>query len=191
MKMRESGMPELEYWESLFDAESFFEQLEFPLGIDSVAEFGCGYGTFTLPIAQRINKMAYALDLDNEMLKFTYKRAASLNIFNITIHQCDLLDEGSEMSDESVDGVFIPHILHGEPEDNLGLLREAFRILQRPGKLAVIHWRTDVDTPRGPPMEYRLTAEEAVDLCANCGFDKDSAVVRLLGEYHWGFTISK
>ncbi|MGZ4902310.1 MAG: hypothetical protein ACXVI3_02075 [Halobacteriota archaeon] len=54
MKVRESDMPAEELWESFFEP---FEVLR-TLGVDSAVvgavEFGCGYGTFTIPAAKMI-----------------------------------------------------------------------------------------------------------------------------------------
>jgi len=188
MKMRESGMPEREFWESLFDPDSFIGQLFPDADLHDVAEFGCGYGTFTIPLAKRITGHVFALDLDSEMLKATYQAARDQSIDNITILQCDFLSDGALLSTESVDGVFIAHILHGTEEENLKMLSEAHRVLKPGGLLAVLHWRSDVDTPRGPPLEFRLSPSQALEVARNAGFSGDSDEM-LLGDYHWGLRI--
>jgi len=59
MKVRESDIPAEEVWEGFFEP---FEVLS-ALGIDGtvvdVAEFGCGYGTFTIPAATLISGDIY------------------------------------------------------------------------------------------------------------------------------------
>ena len=61
-KGRDSGMPEVGQWESYFDAAGILESLGCRrLGGDAI-EFGCGYGTFTDPAAQRTLGTVYALD---------------------------------------------------------------------------------------------------------------------------------
>jgi tRNA G46 methylase TrmB len=52
MKVFDSGMPEEVYWSSLFDLEAILTWLNPAAGIDPIIEIGCGYGTFTVPIAQ-------------------------------------------------------------------------------------------------------------------------------------------
>jgi ubiquinone/menaquinone biosynthesis C-methylase UbiE len=49
------------------------------------------------------------------------------------------------------------NILHAEkPEE---LLKESYRILKPDGKLSVIHWNYDPETPRGPPITIRPRTE--------------------------------
>ena len=36
-------------------------------------EFGCGYGTFTLPVARRVQQL-YSFDIEEEMVKNSKKR---------------------------------------------------------------------------------------------------------------------
>ena len=47
MKLRESGMPEECYWETLFNVELILNRLEINERHRDVVELGCGYGTFT------------------------------------------------------------------------------------------------------------------------------------------------
>jgi hypothetical protein len=52
MKIRDSGMPEEAYWESLFDVPLILSKLGIGRFGD-VVELGCGYGTFSIPVAGR------------------------------------------------------------------------------------------------------------------------------------------
>ena len=51
MKLRESGMPEEVYWETLFDVGLILDRLGIDARLRNVIEMGCGYGTFTIPVA--------------------------------------------------------------------------------------------------------------------------------------------
>lgn len=53
MKVRDSGMPEQNYWEGLFDICRVLEGMNIDQQISDAIEVGCGYGTFTLPVAKR------------------------------------------------------------------------------------------------------------------------------------------
>ena len=50
MKTRESGMPEESLWATFFTPEEVLHKLGLPTAGD-VVDFGCGYGTFTIPAA--------------------------------------------------------------------------------------------------------------------------------------------
>ena len=54
MKSRESGMPDEELWASFFNVESVLDKLGLQSCAGDVVEFGCGYGTFTIPAARRV-----------------------------------------------------------------------------------------------------------------------------------------
>ena len=54
MKGRDSGMPEEAYWNSFFDPEATLDMLLGGIGAAPVLELGCGYGTFTLPLARTL-----------------------------------------------------------------------------------------------------------------------------------------
>jgi len=55
MKLRDSGMPDEAFWETLFDVDLILDRLEIDKRLGDVLEMGCGYGTFTLPVARRIS----------------------------------------------------------------------------------------------------------------------------------------
>jgi SAM-dependent methyltransferase len=67
VKLRESGMPEEQYWESLFSVELILDRLGIDAALRDVAELGCGYGTFTLPVARRISGVIETCDIEPEM----------------------------------------------------------------------------------------------------------------------------
>ena len=47
-------MPDEAYRESLFDIPLILDRLNIDQTVEHVAELGCGFGTFTLPVARRI-----------------------------------------------------------------------------------------------------------------------------------------
>lgn len=63
MKVRESGMPAEELWQTFFDPSAILLSLGLDRMASGVAEFGCGYGTFTLPAARIASGPVYALEL--------------------------------------------------------------------------------------------------------------------------------
>ena len=61
MKVDDSGMPEETYWNSLFDIEGIVDWLAIPKN-STIVEIGCGYGTFTVPIAKKSAGEIYTFD---------------------------------------------------------------------------------------------------------------------------------
>ncbi|MCH8212030.1 MAG: class I SAM-dependent methyltransferase, partial [Planctomycetes bacterium] len=71
MKIRDSGMPVEEVWASFFNPKTTLRALELTSACHNVVEFGCGYGTFTVPAARMVSGTVYALDLEPEMISCT------------------------------------------------------------------------------------------------------------------------
>lgn len=60
MKVRESGMPDEAYWETLFDPKAALDLLASNLPVSgNVVEFGFSYGIFTLSAARRTDGVIY------------------------------------------------------------------------------------------------------------------------------------
>src|SRR5579885_1451544 len=120
-----------------------------------VVEFGCGYGTFTLPAARRMTGRVYALDIEPAMVTATCRKATEAGLTNVSARVRDFVAEGTGLADGSVGYALLFNTLH--IEDPVGLLREACRVLAPGGLAVVIHWRADIETPRGPPPAIRPT----------------------------------
>ena len=109
MPIRESGMPKLEHWESLFDPAALLDALGFSNPLGDVVDFGCGYGTFALALAERTSGTVYAIDGDPAMLRLTQKRARDAALRNVVPIEGDLLADGASLASASVDAVLIAH----------------------------------------------------------------------------------
>jgi SAM-dependent methyltransferase len=156
MKLRDSGMPSQDYWETLLDVPLILDRFGIGQALRDVAELGCGYGTFTLPVAKRVVGIVHAFDIDPQMTELTGRRAAEAGLSNVNTVMRDVLEQGFGLQEASVDAVLLFNILHCErPAD---ILREAARVARAGGIVAVVHWRTDIATPRGPSAEIRPDA---------------------------------
>ena len=69
MKIRESGMPKEEEWSTFFAPAKLLQIFGLNNDVADVADFGCGYGTFTMPTARMIKGKIFAFDIDPEMVK--------------------------------------------------------------------------------------------------------------------------
>lgn len=175
MKGRESGMPDEAYWASFFDADVAISRLLGQRGIQgNIIEFGCGYGTFTLPAARRITGLVTALDIDPAMVECVRRKAATFKLPNIRAEVRDFVGHGAGVEDRSQAHAMIFNLLH--LEQPVALLREAYRTLQDGGVLSVIHWRSDILTPRGPALDIRPTPEQCRVWMAEAGFRAIEAV---------------
>lgn len=189
MKVNDSGMPDEEYWNSLFDVDEIVDWLALPTAHTStVVEIGCGYGTFTAPIARKLLGQLVAFDIEPDMVECTRHNLAQNDCNNVHLYQRDIIDLGTGLDSDSVDMVLLFNILHFN--DRRLLLQEAARILKPGGIVAIIHWRKDIPTPRGPIHSLRpseqdiLTAATGLSLIS-CG------AARVLEPYHWGIKMSK
>lgn len=184
MKLRESGMPDESYWETLFDVKLILERLGIDDTIGDVVELGCGYGTFTLPVARRVAGMVRTFDIDAEMLNRTIRRAADEGVGNIVCEQRDVFLQGFGLVPESQDACLLFNILHCE--EPAQLLGEAARVVRSMGSVYVIHWRYDAATPRGPSMEIRPRPEQIVDWGLKAGLIAGRNPVIDLPPWHYG-----
>lgn len=77
-------MPDEAYWDTFFDPEGVLDQLLRPSANDcNVVEFGCGYGTFTLPAARRTRGLVTALDIEPKMIELVAQRARANDLWNL------------------------------------------------------------------------------------------------------------
>ena len=179
-------MPDETSWARFFHADGVIDRLlGSPVIRGDVIEFGCGYGTFTIPVAGRTKGLVTALDIEPEMIACLRRKAEAHEVFNIRAEVRDFVDHGTGMQDGLQSCVMIFNLLHLE---NPGaLLREAYRILRDNGTLSVIHWRSDIPTPRGPSAEIRPTPEQCRKWMADAGFRMIETVdLRDCCPFHFG-----
>jgi SAM-dependent methyltransferase len=188
-KGRDSGMPVVEQWESYFDVAGVLDSLGCREVSGDVVEFGCGYGTFTVPLAERTVGRVFAFDIDPLMVAATAARALQAGVKNIVLEQRDFVAQGCVRESGSVSLVLLFNILH--IEDPVDLLKEARRVLRPGGIVGVIHWNYDVHTPRGPPLDIRPKPEQ----CRAWGEQAGLRWVRdqaLRGSpWHWGMVFER
>jgi SAM-dependent methyltransferase len=188
LKIRESGMPDEKTWAEFFDIDLILSELQINSSIIDLVEIGCGYGTFTIPAAQAITGNLYAYDIEKEMIDIIKQKAARKHLNNIIPFRRDILSRTTGLPDNSADYTMLFNILHHDSP--LDLLNEANRILKPNGKLGIIHWRSDIPTPRGPDLSIRPKPEQILEWIANLNFKihKDPFVIK---PYHFGLILTK
>jgi len=181
-------MPDEAYWESLFDIPTITDWLDLKNSMGPIVEIGCGYGTFTVPIASQSGHEVITFDIDQEMTVAATKKAKQRNLPNVSFTLRDVVTSGTGLEANTTGMVLLFNILHSR--DNKALLEESCRILKPGGRIAIIHWRKDIPTPRGPDIDGRpnkdgiLKAIDGLDLKIE-GHGKN------LEPYHWGIQLVK
>jgi SAM-dependent methyltransferase len=188
MKVFDSGMPDETYWNSLFDIPGIINWLVLGRIAGPVVEIGCGYGTFTVAVAQEVKQEVYAFDIDQTMLQRARENALKAGVSNVQSILRDVVEQGTTLKSSSAGLVLLFNILHF-PERNL-LLEEAARILKPAGEVAIIHWRKDKVTPRGPSIELRPDEGMILESIQGLGLHYRGGAT-ILEPYHWGMKLEK
>jgi ubiquinone/menaquinone biosynthesis C-methylase UbiE len=102
--------------------------------IDTVMDFGCGPGFFTIELAKSA-KSVVAVDVSPEMLKKAQNKTKKSRVENVRFLQSDgktlRLDEGS------VDLILLITVFH-EVGDGATVLKEFSRVLKPTGRLTIV-----------------------------------------------------
>ncbi|SDR80194.1 class I SAM-dependent methyltransferase [Opitutus sp. GAS368] len=188
MKLRESGMPPQDFWETLFDVPRILDAFGFGPDTAEVVELGCGYGTFTLPLARRIGGTVHTLDIDAAMVALTAQRAAEAGLANIKAVTRDVLAAGFGRPAGSCAAALLFNILHAE--EPVALLRAAREVVRPGGLVAVIHWRSDIPTPRGPSLDIRPHPEKITAWAPEAGLAVEGTSFDL-PPWHFGLKLRR
>lgn len=188
MKVRDSGMPPQGYWETLFDVPGILDAFGFGPDTRDVAELGCGYGTFTLPLARRIGGTVHTVDIEPDMVVQTRQRTVAAGLANVQAEVRDVLADGFGPPAGSCDAALLFNILHAE--DPVSFLKSARDVVRPGGLVALIHWRSDVATPRGPSLVIRPRPGQIATWAVEAGLEPDGADF-LLPPWHYGLKLRR
>lgn len=171
---------------SFLNPEDILNQLSLKANMVA-AEFGCGSGGFSIPLAKRLDEgLVYGLDVQQQPLSALKSRALLENINNIKIIRSDLeKPKGSTLADSYLDLVFIPNVLF-QSEDKNAIISEAERVLKKEGKLVVIDWLPEATQG---PAKGRIFPKEVKELAKEAGFKTERELEA--GKYHYGLVFEK
>ncbi len=189
MKLRESGMPPRDYWETLLNADQILDAFGFGSATGDVVELGCGYGTFTIPLARRTGATVHTFDIDPAMIEITRNRAAEAGRGNVRAELRDVLATGFGLQDGTCGACLLFNILHGESP--VEMLRIAGHTVRPGGTVAVIHWRSDIATPRGPNLKIRPTPAQISAWATQAGGYEPAEAAFLLPPWHFGLRLRR
>lgn len=171
MKIPQSDMPDEAMWQSFFDPNALMRTLvpKAPLS-GNAAELGCGYGTFTMAALNSVTGTVYAYEIEPLLCKALQHRLGAGNSSRLTVRCEDVLTQGTGVEPNSLRLVMAFNFLHFA--DPIPLLTHLHTRLEPGGQLLIIHWRSDIKTPRGPDLSMRPTPQTVYQWCQQAGFEE-------------------
>lgn len=154
-----------------------------------VADFGCGAGYFTVPIAKKVSNggKVYAIDVLTDALEAVKSKAKLFGLLNIETVRANVESVGgTKIKDRSLDLVILANILF-QCNDYNSVLSEAKRILKDSGEIVVIDWIPD-SVKMGPKYEHCLSKDDVKKLAIRNGFRLMREIEA--GDRHYGMLFS-
>ena len=134
-------------------------------------DFGSGTGIFALPMADLVGNEGKVYAIDNSMEMLSYIRGKNPPT-NLTLLHSDVKQTG--LNSRIADICLLAFILHeiNEPDS---LIVEAFRLLKNDGKLIIIEWKADFNSP-GPPRKRRISKEQIMRFFSQTGLTLENYI---------------
>jgi len=138
---------------------------------DTCVDFGSGTGAFALLMAELAGSKGkvYAVDNSAEMLEHIRAKNPPANL---TLINSDVTKTG--LNARIADICLLAFILH-EIKQPDNLVAEAFRLLKSEGRLVVVEWKAELDSP-GPPRKKRISKEQIARLFSQTGLTLESFI---------------
>lgn len=158
---------------------------------ETALDLGAGNGFWIEALSRLVGPegRVIAADVEPVMLDDLRTLVRERNLSNVEIVQSE--EASVPLESGTVDVVLLAYVLH-EPADPSGFLREVVRLLKPAGRVLVIEWH-DRPTETGPPLEVRISAEEARALLGDAGLSvdtvdtsRDEIYLLLAREFHEG-----
>ncbi len=150
------------------DAEKVIDKLGIKKG-DVVADIGAGSGYFIIPLAQRVGAegLVYAEDIQEPMVDYLFKKVETLGLKNVKVVFGKT--EDPTLPENSLDLAFLANTYHEVEKPQL-LLESIRRELKSHGRLVIIDWRPEVESPIGPPKEIKVPEDVVIKEVEEAGF---------------------
>lgn len=137
-------------------------------GARVVVEPGAGTGMFAREFASRMlpGGTLYAADISSDMILWMTEHLDGGDATEIVTLEADAA--ALPLEDSSADLLYTVNV-HHELDDVAATLAEALRVLAPGARIAIVDWKKE-PTPKGPPMEIRIGAEEIAAQLVAAGF---------------------
>jgi ubiquinone/menaquinone biosynthesis C-methylase UbiE len=171
------------------DPEKIIGQAEIQEGI-AVADFGCGPGYFSIPIAKIVGQIGrvYALDVLPQALETVQAKAKNSGLVNVITKRVNLEKEmGSKLEADVFDLVVMKDVLFQNQRKDL-MIAEAYRILKPGGRVLVVEWGNGASSI-GPESELRIAEDELKNIFVQQKFKIEKEIEA--GDFHYSFLASK
>ena len=147
-----------------YDPQDILDAINVKAGA-TCADLGCGSGTFTFLLAQRVGMSGkvYAVDTSVAALDQLKIKKPGVNIVTL---RAELTE--TRLPTASCDLVLLAFSLSASDNPG-GVLAEAARLLKPDGRIAIVEWRP-VPPPPGPPIEHRLRSDRMQRMLESHGF---------------------
>lgn len=156
---------------NLIDAAKLLDDLG-PLRGRTVLDLGCGYGDYSLALAERVGSegVVHAVDPWEEGIRELRQRTGENEGAPVHTHVANAA-QGIPLPDNSVDLCLMAAVLHDIMHDggHEAALAEAGRVLKPEGALAVLEFRK-IEGMDGPPVHIRLSEDELREVLFRNGF---------------------
>lgn len=121
---------------------------------DTILDLGAGTGYLSIPAAQVVDGLVYALDLDPQILEILAAKAQAENINNIQLLQGSIDD--IPLSDDSIDIVLASIVLHEVPSLSIAL-QQIKRVLKEDGYFLCVEFEK-MDTTDKQSRKVRISS---------------------------------
>jgi ubiquinone/menaquinone biosynthesis C-methylase UbiE len=148
----------------------------------TVADVGAGTGYLSLPFAQFVGPKGkiYAVDAQAGVLSLLQQKIDRSHVSNVILIHAEAHETGLPAS---CCGLFFMANVWHEIEHQSAVLKEAMRVLEPGGRVAILDWRPDVEPVHGPPVADRIDVSRAMESLRFAGFEQ--AVSTEVGRYSW------
>ena len=147
--------------------QAMWDALGRPEDVAVLVEIGAGTGLFSATFASMApSAIVYSADLEPVMVEWmrdNRSEVASGRLVPV------LAEETHVPLDDSIADLVVMINLHHELADPDRTYAEAFRLLRPKGQLLAVDW-APIETPKGPPLRVRISADAAKGFLAAAGF---------------------